>query len=184
MRWENIPSGPSPTIFKCTSCILLNTPIMPIVDPRKKINVPFNVIPTFNMGSTFDPGNAPGPWSGYASQINTESELKIKYMHFKIVISLYTFLIVQVIYIIIDLSHLVMYNNHFLIYLPNHDLNNVARRLLICHSNVFYSSTRVDTMNTFDEQSQQQQKNLSNHHNKNNYNISCNFPLTLHKIST
>lgn len=50
--------------------------IMPIVDPRKKTHVPLKVDPTYNVSQTFNPGNATAPWSGYASQVNVESELK------------------------------------------------------------------------------------------------------------
>jgi len=48
----------------------------PIVDPRAQPTVPLNIQPTFNVHKTFNPGNTFSPWSGYASNINTESELK------------------------------------------------------------------------------------------------------------
>ena len=48
----------------------------PIVDPRKKINVPLIVQPTFNPHTVFNPGNTTSPWSGFASNINKESELR------------------------------------------------------------------------------------------------------------
>ena len=48
----------------------------PIVDPRKKINVPLVQAPTYNVNTIFNPGNAVAPWSGFASNINTESELR------------------------------------------------------------------------------------------------------------
>jgi len=50
--------------------------IMPVVDPRRQLNLPLRVEPTYNMSQTFNPGNATAPWSGYASQVNLESELK------------------------------------------------------------------------------------------------------------
>ena len=50
--------------------------IMPIVDPRKMINVPLKQHPTFDMQNTFSPGNDFGPWSGYSSNVNRESELR------------------------------------------------------------------------------------------------------------
>ena len=49
---------------------------LPIVDPRKPINVPLTVQPTFNTQKTFNPGNTQSPWSGFASNINVESELR------------------------------------------------------------------------------------------------------------
>lgn len=48
----------------------------PIVDPRKKINVKLQQQPTFNPHATFNPGNTQSPCSGFASNINVESELK------------------------------------------------------------------------------------------------------------
>jgi hypothetical protein len=50
--------------------------IMPIVDPRKKIQVPLEQLATYNPEQTFNPGNDSGPWSGYSSNVNTESELR------------------------------------------------------------------------------------------------------------
>jgi hypothetical protein len=48
----------------------------PIVDPRKPINVPLTKMPTYNVHEVFNPGNTQSPWSGFASNINTESELR------------------------------------------------------------------------------------------------------------
>lgn len=50
--------------------------IMPIVDPRKRPSVPMNVQPTYNLAHTMNPGDAMSPWSGFASNINLESELR------------------------------------------------------------------------------------------------------------
>jgi len=50
--------------------------LMPIVDPRKPIQVPMEQLPTFSPHVTFNPGNTQSPWSGFASSINTESELR------------------------------------------------------------------------------------------------------------
>jgi hypothetical protein len=49
---------------------------MPIVDPRKENNVQLLQTPTFNANKVFNPGNTQSPWSGFASNINLESELK------------------------------------------------------------------------------------------------------------
>jgi|UniRef100_A0A6C0DHW6 hypothetical protein len=49
---------------------------LPIVDPRKELNVNMNQLPTFNPHIVFNPGNTQSPWSGFASNINTESELR------------------------------------------------------------------------------------------------------------
>jgi hypothetical protein len=48
----------------------------PIVDPRKSINVPLQKMPVYNVDTTFNPGNTQSPWSGFASNINVESELR------------------------------------------------------------------------------------------------------------
>lgn len=48
----------------------------PIVDPRKTINVPMEKMPTYNVNTMFNPGNAGSPWSGFSSNINKESELR------------------------------------------------------------------------------------------------------------
>ena len=48
----------------------------PIVDPRKPINVPVQQMPVYNIHNTFNPGNFQAPWSGFATNINTESELR------------------------------------------------------------------------------------------------------------
>ena len=48
----------------------------PIIDPRKQINVPMEQFPTYKVNNVFNPGNTISPWSGFASNINLESELR------------------------------------------------------------------------------------------------------------
>jgi hypothetical protein len=48
----------------------------PIVDPRKPTNVKLEQMPTYNVHNVFNPGNTQSPWSGFASNINKESELR------------------------------------------------------------------------------------------------------------
>lgn len=48
----------------------------PIVDPRKEINVQLAQMPTYNVHDVFNPGNTRSPWSGFATNINKESELR------------------------------------------------------------------------------------------------------------
>jgi hypothetical protein len=48
----------------------------PIVDPRKQLTVPLKQMPTYNVHNVFNPGNTTSPWSGFASNINKESELR------------------------------------------------------------------------------------------------------------
>ena len=52
--------------------------IMPIVDPRPKpsMSVPLHQEAVYSPETVFNPGNARAPWSGYASAINAESELR------------------------------------------------------------------------------------------------------------
>ena len=56
--------------------VLTKYSYFPIVDPRKQINVPLIQTPTFNVNQVFNPGNTQSPWSGFASNINKESELR------------------------------------------------------------------------------------------------------------
>jgi len=48
----------------------------PIVDPRKELNVKMEQMPTYNSQMIFNPGNSKSPWSGFASNVNLESELR------------------------------------------------------------------------------------------------------------
>ena len=48
----------------------------PIVDPRKELTVPLQIAPTFNPHQVFNPGNTKSPWSGFATNVNVESELR------------------------------------------------------------------------------------------------------------
>ena len=48
---------------------------MPIIDPRTTPSVPLKVEPTFSPYHTFNPGSS-APFSGYATNVNTESELR------------------------------------------------------------------------------------------------------------
>lgn len=51
--------------------------LLPIVEPRQlQFSVPLQKYPTYNIHQTFNPGNRNAPFSGYANNINTESELK------------------------------------------------------------------------------------------------------------
>jgi len=49
---------------------------MPIVDRHVNHKVPINVIPTYDIETTFNPGSAQAPWSGFAANINNESRLR------------------------------------------------------------------------------------------------------------
>lgn len=47
-----------------------------IVDPRAATKVPLQQQPTYNIEKVFNPGNTQSPWSGFASNVNRESELR------------------------------------------------------------------------------------------------------------
>jgi len=50
---------------------------LPIVDPRRKDTVtPLTSYPTFETNQIFNPGNTQSPWSGFAANVNVESELR------------------------------------------------------------------------------------------------------------
>ena len=72
---RNIPSAPLQPYLSVHPASTKYS-IMPRVDPRRKLNVPVQVMPTFNPFTEFNPGNDEGPYSGYATNINIESELK------------------------------------------------------------------------------------------------------------
>lgn len=50
--------------------------LLPIVDPRKEINVPLIQRSTYTPEKVFNPGNDMAPWCGYASNVNEESLLR------------------------------------------------------------------------------------------------------------
>tara|TARA_B110000971_G_scaffold218926_1_gene258791 strand:- start:1132 stop:1632 length:501 start_codon:yes stop_codon:yes gene_type:complete len=49
---------------------------LPVVDPRSPIKTKLTEQPTYNVHNTFNPGDKPSPWSGFASNVNLESELR------------------------------------------------------------------------------------------------------------
>jgi hypothetical protein len=72
---RNIPSQPLQPYLDARP-VLTKYSILPIVDPRKPINTPLIQQPTYTPEKIYNPGNDSGPWSGYASNINDESELR------------------------------------------------------------------------------------------------------------
>lgn len=56
--------------------VLTKYSILPVVDPRKTVETPLVQQATYISESIFNPGNDFGPWSGYASNVNRESELR------------------------------------------------------------------------------------------------------------
>lgn len=72
---RNVPSQPLQPYLDSRP-ILTKYSTMPIVDPRSQINTPLIQQATYNINQTFNPGNDTAPWSGYASNVNHESELR------------------------------------------------------------------------------------------------------------
>ena len=60
--------------YLSTRPVMTKYSLMPIIDPRAPITVPLKQMPTYNTTQIFNPGNS--PWSGFASSINKESELR------------------------------------------------------------------------------------------------------------
>jgi hypothetical protein len=74
---RNLPSAP---LQQYTSFRSVPTKYshMPIVDPRSDPAsfTPVSIMPTYKVNATFNPGNTAGPWSGYATNIDSESVLR------------------------------------------------------------------------------------------------------------
>jgi hypothetical protein len=50
--------------------------MMPIFDRRAIPTVPIEKMPQYNLATTFNPGNAQAPWSGFATNIDNDSRLR------------------------------------------------------------------------------------------------------------
>ncbi len=72
---RNIPSQPLQAYLDVRA-VPTKYSIMPIVDPRAPTSVNMVQLPIYNINNTFNPGNTHSPWSGYASRVNAESELR------------------------------------------------------------------------------------------------------------
>jgi len=49
---------------------------LPVVDPRKQPTIPLMQLADYNSRNVFNPGNTKSPWSGFASSVNVESDLR------------------------------------------------------------------------------------------------------------
>lgn len=72
---RNIPSSQLQPYLNVRP-VMTKYSILPIIDPRKKSNEHMEQQPVYNINSTFNPGDTKSPWSGYASNINVETELR------------------------------------------------------------------------------------------------------------
>lgn len=72
---RNIPSSNLQPYLESRP-VLTKYAILPVVDQRPEIRTPLIQQATYNTTHTFNPGNAGAPWSGFASNVNCESELR------------------------------------------------------------------------------------------------------------
>ena len=72
---RNIPSAKLQPYLDARP-VLTKYSILPIIDQRKQVETPLIQQPTFTPETVFNPGNDFSPWSGYASNVNRESELR------------------------------------------------------------------------------------------------------------
>lgn len=74
---RNLPSVPLQqyTSFRSVPTKYSNMPIVdPRVDPSSLIKV--GIMPTYNVNAIFNPGTSISPWSGYATNVDSESVLR------------------------------------------------------------------------------------------------------------
>ncbi len=72
---RNIPSTPLQAQFGIRP-VSTKYATMPMADRRAFPTVPIQRQPIYNIADTFNPGNAQGPWAGFAAHINDESSLR------------------------------------------------------------------------------------------------------------
>ena len=72
---RNIPSQPLQPYLDARP-VMTKYSLLPIVDARKPIETPLIQQSTYTPEKVYNPGNDYGPWSGYASNINHESDLR------------------------------------------------------------------------------------------------------------
>ena len=72
---RNIPSGNLEATFSPVP-VSTKYSMMPIFDQYKQATVPIVTRGFYNVGRTFNPGNAEGPWSGFASNVDVETVLR------------------------------------------------------------------------------------------------------------
>ncbi len=77
---RNIPDGNLPPQFSMRPASTKYS-IMPIVDPRSPAALtPLKPVQNFSVDKMFNPGNAQGPWPGFANNVDNESKLRNQFM--------------------------------------------------------------------------------------------------------
>jgi hypothetical protein len=72
---RNIPSSPLQPYLSARP-VLSKYSTLPIIDQRRTSGVPMIQRSTFHSEQTFNPGTSTAPWSGFATNVNLESELR------------------------------------------------------------------------------------------------------------
>jgi hypothetical protein len=72
---RNIPSQPLQPYLNVRP-VMTKYSYLPIVDPRRELTTKLEQMPTYNTNNVFNPGTNQAPWSGFASSINVESDLR------------------------------------------------------------------------------------------------------------
>jgi flagellar basal body rod protein FlgC len=75
MYSRNIPSQPLQPYLDSRP-VLTKYSVLPIFDTRPEIKTQLIQTSTYNPHNVFNPGNDSAPWSGYATNVNVESELR------------------------------------------------------------------------------------------------------------
>ena len=78
MAARNVPSAPLQPQYSIRP-VSTKYALMPILDRRAPTYVPIKQEPTYEVNQGFNPGTAQAPWSGFASNINTESVLRSQF---------------------------------------------------------------------------------------------------------
>ena len=72
---RNIPSNNLQSYFSIRP-VSTKYSLMPVFDQYKNSEVKIPTMSNYNVGKTFNPGNAQGPWSGYANNVDVETVLR------------------------------------------------------------------------------------------------------------
>jgi hypothetical protein len=72
---RNLPSNPLQAQFDIRP-LSTKYACMPIFDRRAIPTVSIETLPAYDIGATFNPGNAQAPWAGFATNIDGESRLR------------------------------------------------------------------------------------------------------------
>ena len=75
MAGRNVPSAPLQPQFSIRP-VSTKYALMPIFDRRAPTHVPIKTDLPYEISRVFNPGSAQGPWSGFATNVNTESVLR------------------------------------------------------------------------------------------------------------